>query len=49
MSEKEKVDKAVELYNQGKYKEAIDAFSSVLETCLGAVFGQKSGLRQARK
>ena len=33
MSEKEKVDKAVELYNQGKYKEAIDAFSSVLETC----------------
>ena len=33
MSEKEKVDKAVELYNQGKFKEAIDAFSSVLETC----------------
>ena len=33
MSEKEKVYKAVELYTQGKYNEAIDAFSSVLETC----------------
>ena len=33
MSEKEKVDKAVELYQKGNYKEAIDVFSSVLETC----------------
>ncbi len=33
MSEKEKVDKAIELYQKGNYKEAIDAFSSVLETC----------------
>ena len=33
MSEKEKVDKAIKLYNDGKYQEAIDAFSSVLEVC----------------
>ena len=33
MSEKEKVDKAIELYQKGSYKEAIDVFSSVLETC----------------
>lgn len=33
MSEKEKVDKAIKLYNEGKYQEAIDAFSSVLEVC----------------
>ena len=33
MSEKEKVDKAIELYRKGNYKEAIDVFSSVLETC----------------
>ena len=33
MSEKEKVDKAIELYQKGNYKEAIDVFSSVLETC----------------
>lgn len=31
MSEKEKVDKAVELYNKGDYQKAIDTFSSVLE------------------
>ena len=33
MSEKEKVDKAIELYQKGEYQKAIDAFSSVLETC----------------
>ena len=33
MSEKEKVDKALEAYKKGEYKEAIDIFSSVLETC----------------
>lgn len=33
MSEKEKVDKAIELYNKGEYEKAIDKFSSVLETC----------------
>ena len=33
MEEKEKVDKAIELFNKGNYKEAIDVFSSVLETC----------------
>ena len=33
MSEKEKVDKAIKLYNDGKYQEAIDTFSSVLEVC----------------
>lgn len=32
MSEKEKLDKALKLYNEQKYKEAIDIFSSVLET-----------------
>ena len=35
MSEREKVDKAIELYNKGNYKEAIDIFSSVLETSDG--------------
>lgn len=33
MSEKEKVDKAIEYYNKGEYQKAIDVFSSVLETC----------------
>lgn len=33
MSEKEKVDQAVELYNKGEYQKAIDMFSSVLENC----------------
>ena len=33
MNEKEKVDKAIELYQKGNYKEALDVFSSVLETC----------------
>ena len=33
MSEKEKVNKALELYNKGEYQKAIDVFSSVLETC----------------
>lgn len=33
MSEKEKVDKALEHYNKGEYQKAIDIFSSVLETC----------------
>ena len=28
----EKIDKAMSLYKEGKYKECIDAFSSVLET-----------------
>ena len=30
MSEKEKVDKAIELYQKGEYQKAIDAVSSVL-------------------
>ena len=33
MSEKEKVDKALDFYKKGDYKKAIDIFSSVLETC----------------
>ena len=28
----EKIDKAMDLFKEGKYKESIDAFSSVLET-----------------
>ncbi len=33
MSEKEKVEKALDFYNKGEYQKAIDIFSSVLETC----------------
>ena len=33
MSEKEKVEKAIELYSKGDFQKAIDIFSSVLETC----------------
>lgn len=32
MSDKEKIEKALKLYNEQKYNEAIDLFSSVLET-----------------